>query len=1595
MATFSDGDDNLAAAAMAGSPTNILSPNGDMRFYLQTLLDGKEKQLQQAGTLGQQLLAQRMELEERIRQLQELDLDADDDLAVDAGIRDKYRDLAETIKHWDVENESLSHTFITKPSTNGTQASPPSRALELSHGDLDRSVERQKAATSGTTAAQSSRRAKNAAHRADDVEFAFEIGSGLLTEVRRLQSLLGERDKAIQDMKEEKDDLEKTVESLREALRSQEQSADKYKEENWNLEVTLQELRTQLTESQASSQRLEGEQKRLTRLLSVTRESVDQHKNDAERHQTAFEELKAKHDTDIAQARKHAASLQRDKSDLQQTLDSMKLEVAKASKRLPRFGSPLTPNGVSAAEMLTPHEADEDDVFSIAASTNKKRDNGALFPADGDFADSSPDASPSRPFLAPNHPTNEIEALQQRLAHAQRQINTLKGTLQREKELRMDYKRKLDLSPGYGDAEDGEVYEDEDTAEAKPKVRVTPYRAGRGRGRGRGGRVSSLIQQFGAAADSPSSDFADDNESRRNSLPPVPPIPQAFHDEDNSLGQDRDLQEDERDEQEMEASPSPHLASNRTSVASVTSVEGMDPEFANILRRSGSSSSIVRSPLRRSLLGRPARGRGAAVRRPRGGAAYQQARPPSFAGEPEALSAEFGFGSTMEDTLELPEVETAEVSCQTEPIIEAPTVVLEATPVPVIPPPSRPPAPPVLVEFGIQAEPEPVATIHTTEVSLQTDAAPVLVHSDFSSQHDYVAPSPIFVSTSMETEPLPEAPIATAPVPIPIPQAPSPPSPTVSHVEVQTMAHPSVDVSIQAIPEIVVAPSRSIQTEVQTESIPVTTPFSADAFMDAFAAESSADTTITPRPPHLSMPYDEFEDDDTQTETGSAADTEMYMETETDDYQDARASILLTTPTESLDDDFHSIMTVSDNDFSDSDEESIKASHISSMPAVSAVSLPLATTSSADTATRTYESIGVSAEEVQEPRIVEIVKVKEIIRTVPAELPPRPQVREMSIQTEQWSVPTPVASVLSSPIALVSALPSAPSSPPTLLPAPLISSPSSTPASPTTGLPYRMGPPSQQFQFISPPPSAGPTTTQLPIVAAPSPSSHRDSMPTFLSRSRTSTSDRRQSIESTLSSAMEDVMTRSRTPSGGAAVVDKSRPPMMVLPPPPRQPPPPNSMPPPNFIPERRLPTTSHDIPPPRPSSPPPPELIQRATTPTFGSVLSVPGVRPFGLRSHGSSMPPSQQGLRQPPSTSSFRSAANAATRAAQSSPSAQSFNLREREHREMSTTSFNSNGHSLGSQRSSISSENHYEEPQSPPVPVTPERTELIDRSGPGSTDPNVIHAITQTMIGEFLYKYTRRAIGKGHGERRHKRFFWVHPYTRTLYWSSADPGSTGVSESSAKSAYIEDVRAVLDPNPMPPGIHQYSVVVSTPQREMKFTAPTKERHDIWLSALQYLLSRPNPPVTSPANGITPQSPVSAEGRLPEMDSNTPQQQNIIASPQSQRSTRTTRTGLSTDSWNITPRGQRSHSQISLSHTASMGKRSGTPAAEYLRIIFRCVNVVPNDQLINILAIEHDFRLAWDPGQRGDEIRHPGPDCRRTAVEGVGGLGTLASLL
>jgi hypothetical protein len=111
---------------------------------------------------------------------------------------------------------------------------------------------------------------------------------------------------------------------------------------------------------------------------------------------------------------------------------------------------------------------------------------------------------------------------------------------------------------------------------------------------------------------------------------------------------------------------------------------------------------------------------------------------------------------------------------------------------------------------------------------------------------------------------------------------------------------------------------------------------------------------------------------------------------------------------------------------------------------------------------------------------------------------------------------------------------------------------------------------------------------------------------------------------------------------------------------------------------------------------------------------------------------------------------------------------------------------------------------------------------------------------MIGEYLWKYTRKAGRSETSTTRHRRFFWIHPYTRTLYWSEQDPSTAGKNMLKAKSVAIDAVRVITDDNPNPPGLHRKTIVVITPGREIHFTAPTSQRHETWFNALSYLLLR-----------------------------------------------------------------------------------------------------------------------------------------------------------
>ncbi|KAL1917010.1 uncharacterized protein VTP21DRAFT_5208 [Calcarisporiella thermophila] len=128
--------------------------------------------------------------------------------------------------------------------------------------------------------------------------------------------------------------------------------------------------------------------------------------------------------------------------------------------------------------------------------------------------------------------------------------------------------------------------------------------------------------------------------------------------------------------------------------------------------------------------------------------------------------------------------------------------------------------------------------------------------------------------------------------------------------------------------------------------------------------------------------------------------------------------------------------------------------------------------------------------------------------------------------------------------------------------------------------------------------------------------------------------------------------------------------------------------------------------------------------------------------------------------------------------------------------------------------------------------------------SLDRSVLRAITSTMMGEFLWKYTKGFATA----KRHLRYVWVHPYTRTLYWSEQKPGVVGSSEATVKSAFIESIHTVAMNAPSSQLLPPSCIVVCTPQRELKFSVRTRERHDIWMQSLTYLLSRPWGPTPAP---------------------------------------------------------------------------------------------------------------------------------------------------
>ncbi|KAI9836879.1 MAG: hypothetical protein M1819_001044 [Sarea resinae] len=200
----------------------------------------------------------------------------------------------------------------------------------------------------------------------------------------------------------------------------------------------------------------------------------------------------------------------------------------------------------------------------------------------------------------------------------------------------------------------------------------------------------------------------------------------------------------------------------------------------------------------------------------------------------------------------------------------------------------------------------------------------------------------------------------------------------------------------------------------------------------------------------------------------------------------------------------------------------------------------------------------------------------------------------------------------------------------------------------------------------------------------------------------------------------------------------------------------------------------------------------------------------------------------------------------------------------------------------------------PQLPPMPVdevtSPRYPRGIHRLGHRSRQPStntsntgnasvgssgpqtsVVEAIAQTMVGEWMWKYVRRrksfgvaespqAGWEGKGEEistsisgnglRHKRWVWLAPYERAVMWSSKQPTSgSALLGKSGRKLVIQSVLDVKDDTPFPKGAggtaFNRSILILTPARALKFTATSRERHYVWLTALSFLShTGDNPP-------------------------------------------------------------------------------------------------------------------------------------------------------
>ncbi|KAI8066596.1 meiotic cell cortex C-terminal pleckstrin homology-domain-containing protein [Gongronella butleri] len=117
--------------------------------------------------------------------------------------------------------------------------------------------------------------------------------------------------------------------------------------------------------------------------------------------------------------------------------------------------------------------------------------------------------------------------------------------------------------------------------------------------------------------------------------------------------------------------------------------------------------------------------------------------------------------------------------------------------------------------------------------------------------------------------------------------------------------------------------------------------------------------------------------------------------------------------------------------------------------------------------------------------------------------------------------------------------------------------------------------------------------------------------------------------------------------------------------------------------------------------------------------------------------------------------------------------------------------------------------------------------------ASSSNSIRALTTTMIGTWMWKYPRKWVGNGLSHKRQRRFVWLHPYSKTLYWSHHEPGVQERYECHTKSVLVESFM-IIDDCPA----HVPSFYIQAASRSIKIQCMDELSYSAWFKSLKYLL-------------------------------------------------------------------------------------------------------------------------------------------------------------